>query len=323
MIFPRILILSAATLSLSACAPKVPQELTDAREAYSVASGGPAVELVPAELHKAHQALEAAETSFENDPRGFRTVDLAYIAERKTQLAVALASTAAEQRTTTTANADYQATQDLIMRDTKAQLGSTQSSLAATQAVVTQTSEQLAASKAEGQRTAAELSSSQLAGERSAAQLAAAEAARTLAESRTSEAMAALSKLTAVKEEARGLVITLSGSVLFQSDQATLLPDAQARLSDVADALLASDDKQILIEGHTDSQGSETHNRDLSLRRAEAVRGFLTSRGYELSRVRAVGIGESRPISDNGTAEGRANNRRVEIILEPLAVVAQ
>ena len=137
------------------------------------------------------------------------------------------------------------------------------------------------------------------------------------------EALAALSKLTAVKEEARGLVITLSGSVLFQSDQATLLPDAQARLGDVAAALLASDDKQILIEGHTDSQGTEAHNRDLSLRRAEAVRGYLTSRGYDISRVRAVGIGESRPVSDNGTAEGRANNRRVEIILEPLAVVSR
>lgn len=316
MNFSKILVMSATMGALGGCAPKVPQELTDAREAYGSASGGPAATLVPAELHKAHEALESAESSFQDDPRGFRTVDLAYIAQRKAEIAVAMASTAAQQQTTAVANSDYQDTQDLIMRDTKAKLGTSQSDLAATQAVVSQRGEQLAAATAAGERSEEQLAESKLKSDAS-------DMARIAAETRTREALAALAKQTAIKEEARGLVITLSGSVLFQSDQATLLPDAQARLNDVATALLASDDKQILIEGHTDSQGSETHNRDLSLRRAEAVRGYLTSRGYDSARVRAVGIGESRPISDNGTAEGRANNRRVEIVLEPLAVVSR
>jgi outer membrane protein OmpA-like peptidoglycan-associated protein len=70
------------------------------------------------------------------------------------------------------------------------------------------------------------------------------------------------------------------------------------------------------VEGYTDSQGSDTYNLDLSQRRADAVRDYLVHRGYDSSRVQAHGIGEGRPIADNATAEGRANNRRVEIVLE-------
>jgi outer membrane protein OmpA-like peptidoglycan-associated protein len=77
------------------------------------------------------------------------------------------------------------------------------------------------------------------------------------------------------------------------------------------------------VEGHTDSQGTDAHNLDLSQRRAESVRAALLARGYDASRVQAVGIGEARPVADNNTAEGRANNRRVEIIIQPPATAAQ
>ena len=135
--------------------------------------------------------------------------------------------------------------------------------------------------------------------------------------------MAALAKLAAVKEEARGLVITLSGSVLFRSDEATLLPEAQTKLGQVADALMAEKERTIVVEGHTDSQGADAYNLDLSKRRAEAVRSFLVSRGYDAGKVSAVGIGEARPLGDNATAEGRANNRRVEIVIQPKATASQ
>lgn len=127
-----------------------------------------------------------------------------------------------------------------------------------------------------------------------------------------------LARLAAVKEEQRGLVITLSGSVLFPSDQATLLPEAQTRLGQVSAALLATKERNIVVEGHTDSRGSENHNIDLSQRRADAVRSYLVSQGYESDRIQAHGMGKSRPVANNGNAEGRANNRRVEIVVEPM-----
>ncbi|MCF8243410.1 MAG: OmpA family protein [Melioribacteraceae bacterium] len=129
------------------------------------------------------------------------------------------------------------------------------------------------------------------------------------------EAEAALAKLAA-KEEERGLVITLSGSVLFASNESVLMPAAQNKLNEVADALLATKERKLTIEGHTDSQGSSSHNMDLAQKRADAVRSYIVSRGYPSNMIFAQGIGEGRPIADNNSAEGRANNRRVEIIID-------
>ncbi|MBZ0179908.1 MAG: OmpA family protein [Melioribacteraceae bacterium] len=128
-------------------------------------------------------------------------------------------------------------------------------------------------------------------------------------------AEAALAKLEA-KEDERGLVITLSGSVLFASNESTLLPAAQNKLSEVAQALLESKERRVTIEGHTDSQGSTDHNMVLAQNRADAVRSYIISRGYPSHLIYAQGIGEGRPIADNNSAEGRANNRRVEIIID-------
>lgn len=273
---------------LSGCAAMIP-ELTSARNAYEEARTGPAANLVPADLHKAHEALEIAEKAYEDDPRGYHTKDLAYVAQRKAELAEALAAQVTARNNAAAANSQYQTTQDAIMLNTKAALGASQSDLAA----------------------------SQTAHATSAAQLSASQDALAIAEQRTREAMSALEKLAAVKEEARGLVITLSGSVLFRSDESTLLPSAQTKLGQVATALMASKERSIIVEGHTDSQGSDAHNLELSQRRAEAVRTFLTGQGYDPSKIRAVGIGEARPIAENESAEGRANNRRVELVVQP------
>ena len=83
----------------------------------------------------------------------------------------------------------------------------------------------------------------------------------------------------------------------------------------MADALRTSE-RTILIEGHSDSKGPASLNQDLSERRATSVRGYLVSRGVPPGRVRSVGLGSSRSVADNASAEGRANNRRVEIVLE-------
>lgn len=279
------LIIIVYTGLLVGCAASIPpKELINARLAYQQASTGQAAQLVPAELHKAQAALAIAEKSFQDDPESFRTQDLAYVADRKAKIAEALATTVAEKAATEKANKDYQATQTEILKNTKEDLAASErSDLLKTE------------------------------------QLAAEQKARLEAENRAAKAQEDLAKLAAVKEEARGLVITLSGSVLFASNKSELLPAAQNRLNQVADALLATKERKLTVEGHTDSQGSSRHNQELSQQRADAVRSYLISRGYPSDLIQAQGIGEDRPVADNSSAEGRANNRRVEIIVDRAA----
>ncbi|MCU0681654.1 MAG: OmpA family protein [Polyangiaceae bacterium] len=141
--------------------------------------------------------------------------------------------------------------------------------------------------------------------------------ARADAERRAKEAMDNLARIAAIKEEPRGTVITLSGGVLFASGKWELLPLAQEKLTQVAQALKEQEGATITVEGHTDSQGPASVNQELSQNRARAVREFLVARGLPAERVSAAGYGPDRPISDNKSPEGRANNRRVEIVVQP------
>ena len=136
------------------------------------------------------------------------------------------------------------------------------------------------------------------------------------AEKKAHDAMDALSKSLAVKADTRGTVITLSGGVLFATGQATILPGAQAQLNQVADALRTQAEHHFTVEGHTDNQGTDAINNDLSNRRANAVRDYLVVRGVAAAAITAQGVGSTRPVADNKTTEGRAMNRRVEIIVD-------
>ena len=277
----HLIILACAGLLVGCAASIPPTELIEARQAYQHASAGQAAQLVPAELHKAQEALAIAEKSFRDDPKSFRTRDLAYVADRKAKMAEALATTVAGNAATAKANMDYQATQTTIVKNTKEDLAT--------------------AERSDTLKTM---------------QLAAEKKARLDAEKKAAEAQADLAKLAAVKEEARGLVVTLSGSVLFASNKSELLPAAQNRLNQVADALMETKERKLTIEGHTDSQGSSSYNQELSQRRADAVRSYIISRGYPGDLILAQGIGKDRPVADNTSPEGRANNRRVEIIVD-------
>jgi outer membrane protein OmpA-like peptidoglycan-associated protein len=150
------------------------------------------------------------------------------------------------------------------------------------------------------------------------AQLVKEKLARREAEVKLTSTLQAMRDLQSVKEEARGLVITLSGAVVFASGQSTLLPAARSALDNVAEALKATPERAITVEGHTDSQGSVQSNQQLSQSRSEAVRAYLVSRGIASAGIKAAGYGQDRPIADNKTAEGRATNRRVEIVLAPV-----
>jgi outer membrane protein OmpA-like peptidoglycan-associated protein len=119
------------------------------------------------------------------------------------------------------------------------------------------------------------------------------------------------------KETERGLVLTLGG-VLFSFDSAELKQEAHLSAARVAGFLIASDDREVVVEGYTDNVGTDEYNRELSAQRANAVRLALIAAGVEAGRIASGGHGPMYAVSDNESEEGRARNRRVEIvILEP------
>lgn len=118
----------------------------------------------------------------------------------------------------------------------------------------------------------------------------------------------------AAQETERGLVLTL-GDVLFDDNRASLKPGAQQHLYRLVTSLKEHPEQTVMIEGHTDSRGSESYNLDLSERRARAVQDFLTSNGIGPERITSRGLGESYPLASNDTVAGRQQNRRIEIVL--------
>jgi len=273
----------ATSLVWLGCAESVPKELNDARAAYDRASHGPAQDLTPADVHIARTSLENAEGAFDEEGDSQRTRDLAYVAMRRAEIAESKART-------------------LAAKKEAERLASTQEQRETQQHAM----------------TAAELDAARQQLQGTSAQLTAEQQRRAEAEKRAQQAMTDLAQVAAVKEDARGTVITLSGEVLFESGKAELKPVATAKLSQVADALTTSDpNSAIRVEGYTDSQGSQRFNEKLSQDRAEAVRQFLVSRGVAADRVRAEGFGPAKPVADNKSPEGRANNRRVEIVVQP------
>lgn len=107
--------------------------------------------------------------------------------------------------------------------------------------------------------------------------------------------------------------VTFAADAFFDFDKSVLKPEAQAKLADLVDKTKGVNLEVIIAVGHTDAIGTGTYNQRLSVRRAEAVKNFLVSRGVERNRVYTEGKGLTQPVADNKTAEGRAKNRRVEV----------
>ncbi len=299
----QFFILVTVVALFAGCASVAPNELINARSAYQLASEGPAKQLVPAELHKAHEALVLAEQSFLKESDSYKTKDLAYVAQRKSELAGALGAMAADKASKDKADADFQKKQTEIVKQGKQDLIDSEKRKAEMLAA-------MAADKAIKDKADADFQKQQAEIVKQGKQ------DLIDSEKRTAAALAELAKIAAVKEEERGLVVTLSGSVLFRSAKSTLLPSAQVKLDQVANALLAVRARNLIVEGHTDSRGSESYNQGLSQRRADAVRDYLVQRGYPADRIQTRGMGEGSSIADNASPEGRANNRRVEIVIE-------
>jgi outer membrane protein OmpA-like peptidoglycan-associated protein len=255
-----------------------PRQLLDARVAYNEARLGKAAELAPAELHMAKVSLNAAEQAFQDDPESAETYTLSYVALRTAELVKVQAET----------------------KQHKADLDQAQRELDRLE------SEEIAHARSELVRARSELATERQ--------------AREAAESREHDALQKLAAAAAlsVKDEPRGTVIILPGSVLFRSGEYELTNEARQKLSLIADTLRPqAKTHEIVVEGHTDSQGTPTSNQVLSENRARSVMDFLVLRGVPATSITSVGIGQTRPVADNSSPEGRANNRRVEIIIKP------
>ena len=118
----------------------------------------------------------------------------------------------------------------------------------------------------------------------------------------------------AAKETARGTVVTL-GNLMFNVDSAQINEGGMHNLRKVADVLIKHPQRTVLIEGFTDDRGSAEHNKELSLRRSDAIRTALIGMGVGAERISTRGYGEDYPVADNVTAVGRQLNRRVEIVI--------
>jgi outer membrane protein OmpA-like peptidoglycan-associated protein len=286
----QLIVLTGAA-SLVGCATTLPpQDLVNARAAYDRAGKGPAAQFNPADLQAAKQQLDIAEAQFLENGDTQNTRDESYVALRKTELAEVVGRTKQADKTTEGVVDSMHADQKDAVAHTSAELARNKTQLAAQGAALTT---QGVALQNETAR-------------------------REEAEKRAAQAAADLSKFASVKQEPRGMVITLSGSVLFASAKADLLPAAQVKLNDVATALTKEDPiSKIVVEGHTDSQGQASYNQELSQRRAQVVRDYLVTRGIASDRITAQGFGPTRSIAENTSPEGRANNRRVEIVVQP------
>lgn len=276
---------------LAACASTAPSaSLEQARSAVSAVAGDPIVnQYAPVELKEATDALARADREWADDRDETETNHLAYIARQRAEIA----SNAARSRQLD-ANIQQAGSEADRIRLQARTLEADQARLRAQQA-------QLQALTAE-QRAAQQQAAA-----------AAAQAQASAAQDRVRALEAQLRDMEAQQTE-RGLLVTL-GDVLFAFNKAELSAQAAPRLDKLASFLKQFPDRKLLIEGYTDSVGSDSYNQDLSERRAQAVRDALVQRGVDSSRITARGYGKAHPVADNASPEGRAMNRRVEIVI--------
>jgi outer membrane protein OmpA-like peptidoglycan-associated protein len=319
-------------VALAACSmqPEKNAALDDARSGYSAAQSDPSVNnLAAIELQQASKALDQANAA-QKQREDREVIDhLAYLAKQR----VAIAQETAKLKAAEMAVSDAGAARDKIRLDMR-----TAEADAATQDLATAretAKQQAAASQAAANRAAASLAAANAETERGQAridaQTADAEAAKqqaTMAQEKANQTAAddlatanakvaqmatELAALNAKKTE-RGMVITL-GAVLFDTNKADLRSRGAASMQKLADFFKEYPERTALIEGFTDSTGDSGYNRDLSDRRANAVRNTVIGLGVDGNRVSTRGLGEEDPVASNETTAGRQLNRRVEIIL--------
>lgn len=274
----RAITLAALVATLAACSslPEPNSALNEARDHFARAQGNSQIAtLAPDELQAAGVSLRQAEQAY-TDRAEKATVDhLAYMTSQRIVIAEETAASQASQAIVARAAAERDRMR-LAMRTSEADAAQ----------------RRLASSEASNQRQSAALAE---------------------ADARERELQRQLEELDAKKTD-RGMVVTL-GDVLFATNESDLRGGALNNLSRLADFLVEYPDRNVVIEGHTDSVGSADYNLGLSQRRANSVRAYLMSQGVPSNRLAANGMGMGFPVAGNDSASGRQQNRRVEIII--------
>ncbi|HET8941847.1 MAG TPA: OmpA family protein [Rudaea sp.] len=272
--------------------------------------------LAPAERALAEQSVQALTTDKSGGKQGraYRV----YIAERRVDIAYAAAQAVAQERQLQQLDAEHSqilleaSRRDAEQARVEAEKQRLQSMLQAEESARLRAQGEQSAQEAEAARAQAEQSQKIADAQAQAAALARKEAE--LAEAAANDLRKRLQNLHATRG-AEGMQMTLD-DIAFAPGQASLRPEAKASLGKLIAFVNEHPAKPIRIEGHTDSSGNSSTNQTLSKRRADAVRDALVAAGVKASRITAVGLGESHPVASNATAEGRAKNRRVDVILE-------
>ncbi|MDX2023680.1 MAG: OmpA family protein [Deltaproteobacteria bacterium] len=301
--------ISVTTLMLGCGSNQPSSQLVQARTAMQSADQARASTYAPKDLYEAQKLLAKAEAAHKDDPRSGDETHYAYLAHRKTLTAVAHAQ-AEQARLEREKNQEaYTTTLERRSADLKEENNKKELDLV-------RTTGKLETTQAAAQQDQARLNQANQQLTQKEQALAAETQARQEAEARADAALKDLQAMAAVKQDRERLVITFAGSVLFESGKSVLLGTAKEKMQPLATALrnYKSGDP-VVIQGHTDDRGSDSFNQQLSQARAESVRVYLIENGVPPAAVVAVGKGESEPVAANSSPEGRANNRRVEVIV--------
>lgn len=298
--------MAAAAAIASGCAltpPAAKTSLDQAREAYRAAQADPHVaQLAPMELTQAGGALNRAEQLAAQGAEGEAIQHAAYMAMQEAQIARHRAMARAAEQELQQADA----ARNRVILEARAR----QAEAAREQAEKERAAALERASEAERARE-------QTAQQREQA-MQAREQARKKLGSDIARLRGELAQLRA-RETERGWVLGLGGEMLFDAGKSTLKPGAARAIERVARFMNEHPERDIAIEGFTDSTGSDATNQRLSEERAHAVRQALVANGVPANRIQARGHGEAFPIATNDTAAGRQLNRRVEIVIAPEA----
>lgn len=302
--FKPVMLIITAAFTLCAlmfgCSTTPTPALMKARAAYENAMSTPGIsQNAPVPMHEAQKALTKANEADDED----EMTHLANIAQKRVEYAVAVA----EKKMSDTKIEQIEQEKNKVLLDTRQQ----EIERARKEAKIK--GRELEKKVREAEAAQKEAQEAQLKAMKMKME---AEAAQKEAEAKAVEIenlKKQLSELQATQTD-RGLVLTL-GDVLFASGKSTLMSGAMRSIDKLSRFLQENPARNILIEGHTDSVGSEMTNLSLSQQRADAVRMALLSRGISNSRITTRGYGESYPIAGNSTNAGRQQNRRVDIII--------
>jgi len=282
-------------------------QLERARSAYMQAKSNRNVEaFAPLPFADAGKAMQAAEQA-----RGAKEVEqLSYIAEKKSLIAISTAEGKMAENEMEKLNRE---TANIIAEKRTQEARVAQKEAENARLLAMSETERAAKAKKEAEEAQALAARAKAEAEqaRMAARAEAERAAKAKAEA--DQLMRELSDLKA-KQTERGIVLTI-GDVLFATAKADLSSDALRSVDKLADFLKKYPGRNVLIEGHTDSVGSEEYNLTLSERRADSVKESLTSRGIPEGRIATKGYGKKYPVASNDTAAGKQQNRRVEVII--------